>query len=60
VQFARQDGEVQRSDMQGERKKERLSNDLMRACGPQYADLINQNMAKVDARALIGLSDPDY
>jgi hypothetical protein len=46
--------------MQGERKKERLSNDLLRVCGPQYADLINQNMAKVDARALIGLSDPDY
>jgi hypothetical protein len=46
--------------MQGERKKERLSNDLLRVCGAQYADLINQNKAKVDARALIGLSDPDY
>ena len=60
MQFARQEDQVQRSDIQGERKKERLSNDLMRVCGPQYAELINQNMAKVDARALIGLSEPDY
>ena len=60
MQFARQEDQVQRSDIQGERKKERLANDLMRVCGSQYAELINQNMAKVDARALIGLSEPDY
>jgi hypothetical protein len=32
----------------------------MNITGPQYVDLISKNMAKVDARALIGLSEADY
>ena len=32
----------------------------MKITGPQYIDLINKNMEKVEARALIGLSETDY
>jgi|DEB0MinimDraft_12_1074336.scaffolds.fasta_scaffold13626_5 hypothetical protein len=53
-------GELERVDIIGNRKKERLANDLKKMHGQSSTDMISRNLEKIDSRALTNLNEDGY
>ena len=50
-------GDLQRVDILGTRRKERLANDLLKIHGPDNLDMINKGLEKIDSKNLTGLQE---
>jgi len=53
-------GDMNRVDILGTRRKERLANDLLKIHGADNLQMINTGLEKIDSRNLTGLTEDEY